>query len=370
MNELKLLIVEDDEELIKSYKRDVKSFNLTSGVKIKEVVINDKDKAIEILEDSNIYFDAAIVDLRLDKNGLADQIYSGNEVIRKIKNNLRFPVFVITGTPHLIDPDLTIQNSLFKIKTRGEDDNYLDQFIEIYNTGITKILSRKGIIEQYLNNIFWNHLSASLDIWINDKKRTPEEKQKSLLRYTLLHIQEYLEITNDSDFEDYHPAETYITPAIKDSLFTGDIVVENKTFQKYIILTPSCDMAQKKAKDFLLVTIENCDSGIVNEKRNLLKKGKADEDVLAEAENTIKALIDNSYSNKYHFLPAYKEIKAGLINFQKLKSVRSKDFGDNYNIVASTNSSFTKDIVARFSYYYSRQGSPDFNIDEIYQSLL
>lgn len=359
---MKLLIVEDDKATIQSYKDNIESFNKSIDFEIIPVIKDNIETAKKALTSPE--YDAAIVDLKLSSNTTE---LEGIEIVNDIYNKLRFPVFIVSGSIGQVEYE---ENTFLKKRSRdGDFKDILNEITAIYNTGITKILGRSGQINDYLNKIFWNHLSNSLDVWIDDKTRSPQDKQKSLLRYTLLHIQEYLEITKDSDFEDYHPAEIYITPPIKDRLFTGDIVIENESNLKYIVLTPSCDMAQSKAKDFLLVAIEGVDNGIMKEKINIIKKAKAKPEVIEEAEYNIKSLITNSYSNKYHFLPEYKHIDAGLINFQKLKSIRSKDFVEQYKIIASTNSSFTKDIIARFSYYYSRQGSPDFEVNEIYESL-
>ncbi|MEY8778850.1 hypothetical protein AB9K32_00360 [Allomuricauda sp. XS_ASV26] len=368
MKLLNLLIVEDDSNVIATYTRDIDSYNKTSSeVKIDVTILSDRDNAIDILKNTDNNFDGAVIDLDLKQSGGSDS--SGNDVIREVKANLRFPVFVISGTSHNIDPSLKEETSFFKVRNRDDDFDFIEEFIAIYNTGITEILNRKGTIENYINDIFWNHLSSSLDLWTDDDTRSPEEKQKSLLRYTLLHLQEYLEITEDSEFENYHPSEIYITPVIKPHLFTGDIVRNKADGMNYVVLTPSCDLAQGKAKDILLVMIEATKNTIAGEKIGVIKKGKADKEVLDEAELVLKKLIHNSYSNKYHFLPRYKNIDGGLLNFQKLHSIRVKDFDSQYSRLASINSSFTKDIVARFSYYYSRQGSPDFDSEEIYNSL-
>ncbi|SUJ01075.1 Uncharacterised protein [Sphingobacterium spiritivorum] len=150
------------------------------------------------------------------------------------------------------------------------------------------------------------------------------------------------------------------------------MVTEKTTSKNFIVLTPSCDLAQSKAKDILLGEIESESEGLLSEKIRIVKRGTGTgtAEVLQGAEKDLKALIGNSYSNKYHFLPKYSSLGSGLINFQKLKSVRVRDFETNFDRIASINSNFTKDIIARFSYYYSRQGSPDFNTTEIYNSLL
>lgn len=369
MKELKLLIVEDDTNVLEIYTRDIASYNKGSKeIKIVKTIISDKDQALAILKNSDNIFDGAVIDLDLKQSGGTDS--SGNEVIREVKDNLRFPVFVITGTSHNLDKSLSEETSFFKVRDRDADFDFIEELVSIYNTGITEILNRKGIIENYINNIFWNHLSTSLELWTNDSTRSPEEKQKSLLRYTLLHLQEYLEITADSEFENYHPSEIYITPVIKPRVFTGDIVKNNEDNSNYIVLTPSCDLAQSKAKDILLVSIEPINTTIAGEKISVIKKGEVEDEKIAEAQRELQKIVHNGYSNKYHFLPKYKDIGGGLINFQKLHSFRVKDFESSFTRVASINGGFTKDIVSRFSYYYSRQGSPDFETDEIIDSLL
>lgn len=360
---MNLLIVENEKEQVQLYVDVINSFNKSNGTNIIPFPMFSLEEGKNALLTSD--YDAAIIDLKLSSNSVE---LEGMEIVDSIIENLRFPVFIVSGSIGQIENQ---ENALFKKRLRDSDFKIvLKELTDIYNTGIISILGKRGTINDYLNKIFWNHLSTSMDVWIDDPSRSPEEKQKSLLRYTLLHIQEYLELSEESDFEDYHPAEIYITPTVKPSVFTGDIVVENKTGNNYIVLTPSCDLAQAKAKDILLAAVEKEDTGLLSEKINIIRKGKAAPEIIAEAETALKALINNSYSNKYHFLPKYKNISAGIINFQKINSIRVKDFKDNFTRIAAINSSFTKDIVARFSYYYSRQGSPDFDIEEIYSSLI
>ncbi len=360
---MNLLIVENEKEQVQLYVDVINSFNKSNDTNIIPFPMFSLEEGKKALLTSD--YDAAIIDLKLSSNSVE---LEGMEIVNSIIDNLRFPVFIVSGSIGQIENP---ENALFKKRLRDSDFKIvLKELTDIYNTGIISILGKRGTINDYLNKIFWNHLSTSMDVWIDDLSRSPAEKQKSLLRYTLLHIQEYLELSEESDFEDYHPAEIYITPTVKPSVFTGDIVVENLTGNNYIVLTPSCDLAQAKAKDILLAAVEKEDTGLLSEKINIIRKRKAAPEIIAEAETALKALINNSYSNKYHFLPKYKNISAGIINFQKINSIRVKDFKDNFTRIAAINSSFTKDIVARFSYYYSRQGSPDFDIEEIYSSLI
>lgn len=372
MNELKLFIVEDDKEFRESYSKQIKIFNLEQqDVVIIESFAIDLDEATEMLS-TNIAIDAAIIDLKL---GNEDVEYKGTKIVDLIKDNLRFPAFVLTANPEMIEKEKGNENDLFKVKVKGTEEavflTILEELKKIHLTGITKILGKSGQIEKYLNKIFWEHLTSSINIWSLDDSRTPEQKEKSLLRYTLSHIQEHLELTEESNFENYHPAEIYITPSIKPNVFTGDIVQEKGTDINYIVLTPSCDLAHdNKVEDVLLVKIDENNFGVMLELTSVVNNPEESKGNKTSSSKKIKQLIGNNFNNKYHFLPKYKTINGGLINFQQIKTVSKQDIKENFTIQASVNSNFTKDIVARFSYYYSRQGSPDFNIEEIYESLL
>ena len=174
MKELKLLIVEDTEDLIFSYERDIKSFNLASEVKIIPLIVKEKDQAISILKDKVQYFDAAIVDLKLDKNGLPDEDYSGNEVLREIKGNLRFPVFIITGTPNQLAEDIRQENSFFKLKPRGEEDNYLEQLVyfQQFKGSNAQAIDRDVKIPDTSVNTLYRQL-----MWMR-QRRQEEEREK------------------------------------------------------------------------------------------------------------------------------------------------------------------------------------------------
>lgn len=362
---MNLLIIEDDPQQIELYIDVIESFNKKSKVQINATIKENTLDAEKALLDPE--YDAAIVDLILSNDPL---ILEGKKIVENIHKKLRFPVFVVSGSIGQIDIE---EHYLFKKKARGVDiKEILTELVAIYNTGITKILGNKGKIEEYLNHIFWNHLASSMAIWTEDSNRDEEQVQKTLLRYILSHIQEYLDLTTESDFEQYHPAEFYIIPPIKNKVYTGDIVFNKKENKRYIILTPSCDLAQSKAKEVLLVEIESNNEGILQEKVNFIKKNQSKEENIEDAKNSMMRLIGNSFSNKYHYLPKYQDICTGLINFQKLKTVKYNELSNEiyYERIASINSSFTKDIVARFSFYYSRQGSPDFNMDEVYSTLI
>lgn len=359
---MKLLIVEDDDAQIQLYEDNIESFNKNSDIKIDY----EKFKTIEESKGSLLSpdFDAAIIDLKLSKG---KDTLDGLEIVKEIEDNQRIPIFIVSGSISSIDDK---EENAF-LKKRNRDSNFKDilsEIIEIYQTGITNILGRKGDIEKYLTNIFWNHLSNSMELWIKDKTRSPEEKQKSLLRYTLSHMQEYI----DEEIAKYHPSEFYITAPIKSNLFTGDII----TFQgdKFIVLTPSCDIIKREdgsrnANRILFCRIINLTENIENYEQLKSDTGEKNKNRLR-----LNSYVENKKQH-YHFAPKSNHIDAGLIDFQDKLTIDSDQVDDLIEKeeivrIATVSLPFLKDIISRYTNYFSRQGSPDFNVNEVFGLLM
>ncbi|MFJ7183814.1 hypothetical protein [Lysinibacillus xylanilyticus] len=362
--ELKLLIIEDDSSQIEMYNDNIELYNYKQNENIIATCIDNLEEGLKALQDPD--YDAAIIDLKLTPG---DQEGKGNILIDKIKSSLRIPIVIISGYPQDLDSKYKSDTNPF-ISVHKKDEDFseiLSEVVALYKTGITNILGKKGHIEDYLNSIFWNHLAPTVDYWKN-QVNDHEDIEKVLLRYTLSHLQEYLELHDtQEDFEEYLPIEMYVSPPIKKKPFTGDIIKSSDN-SYWIILNPSCDMAQAKAKDVTIAQIEKVENDyILNLKRSIQK---ATDESLVSKKMELEKLIRNSGALKYHFLPQSSCFEGGFINFQKIKSVKYREVDKDFERVASVTDRFAKDIIARFSHYYSRQGQPDFNTSRILDELL
>lgn len=359
---MNLIIVENDNDQVTSYLDAITLLNAEGeGVIISPVIVNTLQEALGAIERES--FDAAVVDLRLSGNQSEAE---GNEVIRKIVNLKRFPVFVYSSFIGDIDPE--IEESIFFRKFERTSDTFQDivfKLREIYKTGVTNVLGRGGVIEGHLTKIFWQHIAESFEDLC--QKGVTEEQ---LLRYITGHLHEYLELGEvDGDFKKYLPEEVYIKPSIKPHFFTGSIIKEKTTDKKYIILTPACDIANGKAKYILFASISDLTEDPVRSIKtkandeipgdlNEAQREKRENDK-EDAKDNLEKIIRNRYSDRYYFLPQSRNFNGGLINFQDLESAKSGGMSDRFDIIAAISSQFLKDIVARFSFYYSRQGAPE-----------
>ena len=350
MNELRLLIVEDDERDLNTCKATVARYEDQTGRKVDLVECKNVEEALGKLDNS---FDGAIIDLKLGNQG--DE---GNQVIYEIEeSHFRIPVFILTGTPNPVDTGFTHIKVFKKGDSGAGYDDLLDGFWDIYNTGLTRIMGGRGIIEKTLNKVFRKNLLVQKDIWIKYGKVDSSRTEKALLRHTLNHLIQLLDDDEDSCF----PEEVYLFPPLTKKIRTGSIVKEKKNGKWFSVLNPACDLAvredgSRNTDRILVVEIDSItelfswsnDTNLSNSKKGQLKRA-----------------FGNNDSAYHHWLPETDFFEGGFLNFRKLSSLEIGHFKEKFHLPPKIQISppFVKDVVARFSSYYARQGQPniDFN---------
>lgn len=377
MREVKLLIVDDEDEIVDEFENSIKIYNRENKeIKYKPYIAKSFDKAKEILE--TYIIDTAIIDINLDSRGSGN--FDGNSVIEEILKYLRVPIFVVSGTPNHLN-DSFKDNAMIKSYTREADINEKLFERDIPNSIQSSTLayfSRNGYLENKVAKFYWEHLSKTIEYWEKIAREKPQEIDKILSRHTLSCLNEKLYVNdNIGKFDEYHPGEMYIIPPIKQHYHTGDII--KKDGELFIILNPACDIVnmelhkpyKSKLRFYLLSKIIP-----ISEIRKIQHSNNKDR------ANFIEDIKKNK-SDSYHFLPIFTDIFSQcsddgyVIDFQDLQIVQSGlDLAQSYNDietyikardkfiveyerVASISSPFLKDIIARFSRYYARQGQPD-----------
>lgn len=367
---LHILIVEDEQKQVELLEDAIEDFNNSEkgkSVTIKYSIANKiEDAMFALLKDD---FDAAIIDLKLGTDINEDQ---GLDLVTIIIDKLRFPVFIRSGYPEKAY-DICSSHRFVKAYNKTDSlDSILDAVVEFNKNGITQTFGTKGKVEKYLNRIFWERLSMDLTLW-DEFLRDGEKYEKAVVRYCFSLLHEFLEMDDtQEEYLDYHPFEVYIKPPVKTDHFNGDILFDQTNSEYYIILSPSCDMAQKKYERIIISKIidykdlsqfieckEKYQEAIQNQNASKIEKIKKE----------ILKYTSNNYNFKYHFLPSYHDFPGGFINFQIIQS-KTKEELDAMIRIASVSGKFTKDIVARFSNYFARQGQPNLDLDTLLERVL
>ena len=375
MSELRLLIVEDNERDLRSFRNSVKVYKDKKQRTIDSVECKTLEDALKTLDNS---FDGAIIDVKL-----ADQGDEGNQIVEKIVESFfRIPIAIFTGNRSNWDDNLNGKIMLIDVFTKGMIgyDEILDKFWEIYNTGLTHIMGGRGKIETTLNQVFLENLRPNRKRWISyaeGKEENSERTQKALLRYTLNHLLQLLE----DDRKDYFPEEVYLYPPVldevttKNKLTTGSMVrSDNKWF---VVLSPACDLVTRVGGQFteriLFVEVEK-ETDIVDKALNRLRTVTDVEEKEKMKEDILQKLSRNNHTFYYHWLPPVNfkfandrslNFEGGFLNFRKLEALPKRKFNVKFgDPLIQISPFFVKDIVSCFSSYYARQGQPDIDSEK------
>ncbi|OWV14725.1 response regulator [Fibrobacter sp. UWH1] len=352
---MKVLLVEDTESSVKTCKDVVEE--CYNGI-IEVVNVANPDDALNKIDST---FDAMIVDLRLEKNT------QGGDFIEKLESlGVRIPTVIHTGTPDDVKPEW----GALKIFSR-DDCGYQDVFdylLSIYSTGITEIAGLRGFLESQMQRFYKEAFADNVDLWIDRAKNAENRVKSSLLRMLISR----LDCESFMHDENSYPEEFYV-PVIDSNLYTGSVVRSKLTGQRFVVLSPACDLVirneKPKIKSITLCELQSIESHgfqIGNDPQLFFSNGD---------KKKLGALFQNSNDDKeyirYHWLPYTKNIEGGFINFTMPISELYGIFFEMYDVetyrIAPV---FVKNILSRFSSYYARQGQPDLVPEESMEKMI
>ena len=349
---MKILLVEDSEEQQQAFTDSVEVFNRKNKPScIKCEIAKNTSDALDEIDGS---YDGAIIDLKL---GICDQ--GGNEVVSELKESLfRIPVIFVTAFPG----DVIEHPSIIK-KRRRDDGSYEDDlllFQGIKNTGLTNIMGGRGKIEDALTEVFLRNLLPQRDTWIEYGRKDSPRTEKALLRYALNHLLQLLE----DDEEKCYPEEVYLYPPLTDEIRTGSIVEDKNEGMPFAVMNPACDLvvrdSGRKTDRILVAEVDAME---------MLFPWCNDKNLNNTKKSTLKKMFQNTGSDYWHWLPRTDFFKGGFLNFRKLTALEIGEFEEKFDTPQiQISPSFVRDITARFSSYYARQGQPDIDFSKFVDS--
>jgi len=328
-----LLLVDDAKSEIDSCEIAVYDWNEENrNKKIELYCVGSVDEANKALDKYRI--DGAIIDIRLN-----DDEKGGNAVIESIINKYKIPIIIVTGTP-----GYTGRNHKC-IQCASKPYKYIDAIkylMEMSEKPLFKVLSSGGMVEWHLVNIFWKSLCPKFQLW-DELSCLGKDSERIILRNVLAYMQELL----DDENEEYCKEELYLEPTLINKIKTGSVIQSRGEGTFYIVLSPPCDLVKdgKRTPDrVMLCEIEDIKT--------------CHKDVLGK-NNGAKGKINDQLQKQYiNFLPPCQFFKGGYVNFRKVHSIDFLQLED-YTHEAKLHDAFVKEVLRKFSTYYSRQGQPE-----------
>lgn len=359
MNTMKILLVEDAEEQQDAFESSVRVFNNKHDLTVDYVIAKDIEEALGKIDGS---YDGAIIDLRL-----GDDEEGGNKIVRQLGDSFtRLPIVFVTAFVDSVGEHPSIIRKRSRETASYESDLLLLQ--KFWNTGMTRIMGGRGKIEETLSSVFLHHLLPHRDTWMSYGQQDSQRTEKALLRHTLNHLLQLL----DDDGDDFFPEEVYLTSLLTEEIRTGSIVQREEDEKWFVIMNPACDLVirngGRNTDRILLVEIDPittvfpCIQDTNLSKSNLSKRKK----------NELQKAFRNNQSSYKHWLPKTNLFEGGFLNFRKLLTLETEEFCKQFptHPTIQLSPSFVKDIVARFSAYYARQGQPDIDFDSSLGNLI
>ncbi len=321
--------------------------------------------AVDLLR--NERFDLVILDLK-DAAEPEDQLLAGEVVFEALKECRFVPVIFHTGFPNKV---IDLVSPYVKVVTRSEWGNLRTSIQEVLDTKLPSLIRH---IDEEQRKFMWE---SAEKIWINDLGKSHPSDLVYLLARRLANtlsgdvVRSFLAADGAGgapQSEKIHAVELYVFPPISKLSLFGDVFKKetNGPAEYFVVLTPSCDLAQGKA-DFVLLSkcknlVDTTDGQ--NVKTSLVNGG----DVSATATKELKKIMCDNWRpvDRYKYLPSTSFLPDLLVDFQDVFTIDVATFfspESDYKKIASLDSPFAESLQAKMTRYLGRIGTPDIDAD-------
>ncbi len=351
MEKCEILIVEDNEEMTNSWKRDIRDFNKKGDrpFTFEHTFASNRADAIRLINRSR--FDCAVVDLRLPPGEVAaaaDQPL-GNDVLHLLLESAGIPTYVYSGFD-VEASDFVRSSNIRVVSKRGGASAKI--LMDLANEAplMDAMSQTRQIIFRETSKLF------NQSIWARWENKWANLADKDavfgiIARQTAAHISESLARAPAK----HHPEEFYIVPSLHaNRLDTGDILRIGTSL--YIVLTPRCNMANKPPQNYLLASLfavpdwARWRADLLGDSNK--KKEKAEKDIRNHA--------TQGHDIGSHFLPPLDGDGPWLVDFKESRTIKSAVANKLIDRrIATVAPQFVPNLVQRYSAYLGRIGQPD-----------
>lgn len=382
---VRLLIVEDTEAEQKTWQQiiDVHNSQIEEfGFLIEPRYAKSQTEAIDLI--SKYDYDAAIVDINLQRGEGAAPNSDGNEVVTTLLDAELAVVAVFTGETLQVDTPAWARPFVKTFqKGADEDENSgsaaVMDWLKKQVPMVPPIRRAAARIRHEMVHLFTRSIWPRWNEWTeaNGSKVDPY-LELALTRHLASHIHAVLLEGSD---QRVHPEEWYFVPPIRSGIRTGDLIkTADASFA--VVITPRCDLANaSKVENIQLAKCkivaekwkELCDAvdaaerelgaeQVQERKVKLQKKLKSAEEELGKYVRGPKA--------NQHFLPSVRLADGGrigpfMVQFDHITSVATDDAPAMENLttnrLASLTSEFLPSFVERLGAFFSRIGTPNYS---------
>ena len=356
MPERLVLIAEDDEETISSWKRDVTEFNRDATQPFQFVAEYAKNRREAIRALDRLRINCAVIDLRLpadDKPAGNTTEPIGNDVLEKLLLEVGVPAVVYSGYTQEAS-ELVLRSEIRVIlKAKGGAMEALR-----WLAGHDRLMSAMETTRKEIARESAKLFSRSIwPRWKNTLKSIEDGEVLAgvITRQTASHVAEQLGMPPAY----HHPEEFYIVPPLSDRLDTGDLLrIAEDTF---VIVTPRCNIERDNYHTHLMLALCKPMDGVWTGIRNQFNGNDKSQE---KAARELRSYATQGHSISTHFLPPGSDFGPWLVDFREIMTVPSTEAAMLLEgRFASVAGQFVPNLVQRYAAYLGRIGQPDLDCD-------
>ncbi|MCJ8165002.1 hypothetical protein MKJ04_09110 [Pontibacter sp. E15-1] len=379
MTKYSIVLLEDDEKIIKSFQFAFEDMGLGNSHEL--VVFRKSKEYSEYMDEweNRKTVRAIIMDLSNNKQETDAKSYKAAEFIHNEFTTNRIPIFVHSGNLEYFD-DLADKGTVYRMEKSDESANNIcaqlhlmveSNFLNIFCYGgelETKIMEEihSAFVEQFkgseIDDIIKSIKATNPE---NLVERTREVFQRLALRAVFENLKA-TKISTAKTFEEVkvHAIEHYYRRTSAYSYWTGDIFESKATSELVVVLTPRCNIGHGNLEEVLLGKIN------LIEKRHLesflSKKNDGGENKGRKALRTsITDDVTNGFiGERFRFLTKTPQFKGGFVDYKTIFSMKPENFIKNYTYKISLIDELTNDVVRKLSSYILRGGISETEFDE------
>lgn len=372
-----LLFVDDNTEVCELADKYLNEQVVSElGEKLRVTTEVDFDKALDRLESG--HFDFVVLDVRRGPHEEEREEEEGIKVLESIKARCFIPVIFYTGLPqkvrHLETPLIQVlENTEGLPKVVSIVKEILSTRIPLVNRALLRHV--KEVQRDYM----WDFVARNWEKFGDTPDRTSlayllaRRLAKSLDGPGIQQLAEELGDTSHlwCDEEHAHPMRYYVIPPISPRLMSGDIFLrktDEKETEYLILLSPSCDIALNKVEWMLFA---RCSVLTGEEEYARFRENTENTKII---EGLIKDRREGKQWERFKFIPGAIDIPDMIIDFQQLIAVKKEELDkllveNNIERIASLDSPYGEALIAQFTRYFGRVGTPDLNVGLVVEKL-
>jgi CheY-like chemotaxis protein len=359
----RFLIVEDKPDIARQLA-EIAPACVDAPDTVEVQVCSKFSEAAVLLKSEN--FDLLILDLKDDSGTWfgTEEEPAGLKVFELLKKTRFVPVVFYTAFAHKV---ISLQTNFVRVLSKSDDVTKVRD--EVRRVMATRLPALARRVEEVQRSYMWDFVSTH---W-KDFPQLPDQADVAYLLARRLAIA--LEATagelaakvgglseTPATTAKAHPMVMYVVPPIGPHPLAGDIISETANGHEvyWLILTPSCDFAQTKADHVTLVRCENLTD------REEYKQWHAK--IEERTTQRLEQLIEDKRGDRFKFLPRAFFIPDLVVDFQQLRCILCSSLKD-FKQIATLDSPFAESVLARFSRYFNRLGTPDIDKNVVLNRL-